>query len=418
LNYSIMQLISDKGPSRSLNRNFRYVFSIIALLLIASLSFSKRKTISSNIKSLRQCHPGYSDAISAVVAAEQPQLVAPAAGYVASALITSKKSAQKAGKGYVAPEPLSNISLPILSTEKSLSDGTLRYDRKSSTTIDPLLLILCMSYNEDSWARTPDFSRARTEDDFLDLIAGQVDLSQTSLAFLTASKKVYERLIAATARRDIARVTIVFRKSTMSFLPAHRHDDNIQYERRASLAVIRNILMSRALQDEKHLFWIDADVIDMTQNMITTMVGRAEANKEEVGLITARSDLIGAPNYDRNSWGIDRNVGEILLAVSEDKRDGVNRRLLDTRRYIPEQTRGLIGDQLGRLDSVGGTSLYIRADLVRNGVNFPAFKIVGTTWKEDGWVGQETEGICYMAKRVAGVNCWSLGENHFTTHAS
>lgn len=379
-----------------MNRALRYALIITTLLLFFYLR--EHKGISSKITSLRQCRP--------IIVEKQPDI------FKAQPLRSAEIQ-----RGIKVPSAVMMSAESVPWMERNLSDGTVRFDYRGSVT-NISLLVLSMSYNEGSWARTADFSRPRTEEDFLDLVSTQVDVSQTAFGFMTASMDVYEKLKIAIGNRNVGRATVIYRKSTVSYAQSERHADHVQYERRGNLAVTRNILMSRTLEDEKHIFWLDSDVIDMTPNLINTMMERADANKEEVGLITARSDLIGSPNYDRNAWGLDRNIGEILLAVSEEKRDGINRRLMDTRRYIPDQTRGLKGDQLGRLDSVGGTSLYIRADLIRNGVNFPAYKIVGTTWSDGGWTGQETEGICYMAKRTAGVNCWSLGESHFTTHSS
>jgi hypothetical protein len=66
---------------------------------------------------------------------------------------------------------------------------------------------------------------------------------------------------------------------------------------------------------------------------------------------------------------------------------------------------------------VGGTILCIRARLVREGVVFPHFNIVGTTWSQPGWIGVETEGLCYMAKGLTGGGCYTLGGKHYVRHS-
>ena len=58
------------------------------------------------------------------------------------------------------------------------------------------------------------------------------------------------------------------------------------------------------------------------------------------------------------------------------------------------------------IDSVGGTALLIRADLHRNGLNFPAFS-------HRGYI--ETEGLAMIAKDM-GHTCWALPEL-IITHA-
>ena len=60
-----------------------------------------------------------------------------------------------------------------------------------------------------------------------------------------------------------------------------------------------------------------------------------------------------------------------------------------------------------RLDSVGGTTLYIRADAIRQGVNFPVRHVIGSQWDCEGFDGIETEGLCYMAEPL-GYTCWAI----------
>ncbi|GMF14078.1 unnamed protein product [Phytophthora lilii] len=59
------------------------------------------------------------------------------------------------------------------------------------------------------------------------------------------------------------------------------------------------------------------------------------------------------------------------------------------------------------LDSVGGTMLYVRADVHRQGVVFPMHYIIGSEWDEEGYDGIETEGLCYTA-HFLGFKCWGL----------
>ena len=54
------------------------------------------------------------------------------------------------------------------------------------------------------------------------------------------------------------------------------------------------------------------------------------------------------------------------------------------------------------LDSVGGTVLWVDANLHRDGVIFPPFYLIGSEWDRNGYDGIETEGICYIAKAMLG----------------
>ncbi|KAJ8552376.1 hypothetical protein ON010_g10170 [Phytophthora cinnamomi] len=59
------------------------------------------------------------------------------------------------------------------------------------------------------------------------------------------------------------------------------------------------------------------------------------------------------------------------------------------------------------LDSVGGTMLYVRADVHRQGVIFPAHYTIGSEWGAEGYDGIETEGFCYNA-HFLGFRCWGM----------
>jgi hypothetical protein len=60
------------------------------------------------------------------------------------------------------------------------------------------------------------------------------------------------------------------------------------------------------------------------------------------------------------------------------------------------------------LDSVGGTFLFVKAEVHRKGVLFPNGYVIGTEWgMKEGWDGIETEGLCYLARQI-GYQCWGI----------
>ena len=59
------------------------------------------------------------------------------------------------------------------------------------------------------------------------------------------------------------------------------------------------------------------------------------------------------------------------------------------------------------IDSVGGTVLFIRGDVHREGVVFPTQYIVGAEWEYEGYDAIETEGICYLAQHLC-YKCWGM----------
>ena len=109
-------------------------------------------------------------------------------------------------------------------------------------------------------------------------------------------------------------------------------------------------------------------------------------------------------------------------------------------RYIKDLAASVDADaEFVKLDSVGGTTLYITAEAIRQGVNFPVRHIIGSQWDCEGCVfqslhakalgrqnaphvpwgevwrvgflsrydGIETEGLCYMAEPL-GFGCWAM----------
>ena len=56
-------------------------------------------------------------------------------------------------------------------------------------------------------------------------------------------------------------------------------------------------------------------------------------------------------------------------------------------RYIKDLAAAADADvEFVRLDSVGGTTLYITAEAIRQGVNFPVRHIIGSQWDCEGYV--------------------------------
>jgi hypothetical protein len=299
--------------------------------------------------------------------------------------------------------------------EEVLHDGTLRYHRLANNT-DPSILILALNQDGASWSS--DFRETqRTVYDFLDvLLSTGLNPTDVSLAIMTASLDEYHKIRMATEVLPFARVEIYHHTETKpeGYSYEHRHSPAAQLQRRSALAQVRNQLMLRALRDEKHIVWLDADVVFLSEGIVQTMLGHSEST-EDAGIITARCHQNQMENYDKNAWRV--SDAEVQGSVPEGARDSFVQRLAETRVMVPEAIAGTSDTDIVPLDSVGGTILYIRASLVRQGVVFPHFNIVGTTWSQPGWIGVETEGLCYMAKGLAGGGCYTLGGKHHVRHS-
>ena len=69
-----------------------------------------------------------------------------------------------------------------------------------------------------------------------------------------------------------------------------------------------------------------------------------------------------------------------------------------------------------QLSSIGGTILYVKAAVHRDGVVFPVANVVGAEWAQQGYTGLETEGICWLAKFLD-YRCWGMPDS-IIMHAS
>lgn len=308
--------------------------------------------------------------------------------------------------------------------EGQWADGTLYY-RREVPGAGPKILFLAINKDATTWGKDT-LSTGRTIDDFINLlITTDLDFTGVSLGVMTASRDEFDAIRRAAQPYPFARISVFYRKEDDGGpdVPyADRHKPEVQRQRRQRLAVLRNYLMLRSLEDEPHLVWVDADIAEFSPGIVQAMVAHAEARPGDVGLITARcskyEDEPPGDDYDRNAWRLDRAAPGLLGPVAEKDHETAALRLGSTRHQVDELATGTKDGDLIPLDSVGGTILYVRAALVHRGLSFPPFYVVGTTFARDGWVGIETEGICYVAQQLGGhgAGCFLLGGSHKVRH--
>lgn len=154
-----------------------------------------------------------------------------------------------------------------------------------------------------------------------------------------------------------------------------------QLARRATLARARNHLLFGALRDEDYVLWLDVDVVAFPCDMVETLIA--------TGLNIVQPHCVriaGGPTFDLNGWS---HFGE---------------RHLDHYRGHGKPVR---------LDSVGGTVLFIKADIHRDGLVFPPFRyglespVARPRHPIWGRGEIETEGLAMMAADM-GLQCWGL----------
>jgi peptide chain release factor subunit 1 len=192
----------------------------------------------------------------------------------------------------------------------------------------------------------------------------------------------YERLVALVdAVRPALRAANVWKRDYGFVTPpgVPRYANEIQLQRRTTLARSRNQLLFRALKEEQWVLWLDVDVIEYPHDVIERLLATGKDIVQPHCVLQ-----YNGPSFDRNAW-----------------RDRGMRHLDDLRNE---------GD-LVRLDSVGGAMLLVRADVHRDGVIFPAFPYGKANPRirfNNLWVGEiETEGFGIMAAD-AGVDCWGM----------
>jgi GT2 family glycosyltransferase len=156
-----------------------------------------------------------------------------------------------------------------------------------------------------------------------------------------------------------------------------------QLPRRVVLAKARNRLLMAALGDEDWVLWLDADVTDYPPDVLDRLLA---AGKDIVTPHCVTEP--GGQTFDWNAW---RDHGLVRM----------------------DALRG--GPDLVRLDAVGGTMLLVRADLHREGLNFPPYLYARpnrfardpSPFTRAGPGEVETEGLGMMAKDM-GYECWGM----------
>lgn len=155
-----------------------------------------------------------------------------------------------------------------------------------------------------------------------------------------------------------------------------RHAGEIQAERRGVLAKSRNHLLFHALDDEDWVLWLDVDVIEYPSDLIERLMATGKQIVQPHCVVE-----FGGHTFDLNGW-----------------RDKGKRHLDDLRQ---EGT-------FAKLHSVGGTVLWIDANVHRDGLIFPSFGYGQESAYVRTKAGEiETEGLGMMALDM-GIEIWGM----------
>ena len=196
-------------------------------------------------------------------------------------------------------------------------------------------------------------------------------------AFASALSSQAEHFIRTTLLRHDYGFHIVGPRSEMT----------IQRSRREVLARSRNRLLMGALRDEDWVLWLDADLLDYPPSLLTELLA---ARKDIVVPYCVKTD---GRAFDLNTFCFSSESGG--HDDEAHRHDG----LFQPPRGVGRQYLDAFQDQdVVPVDSVGGTALLVRADLHREGLNFPPYSYKGYI---------ETEGLAMMARDM-GAQCYGL----------
>jgi hypothetical protein len=310
-------------------------------------------------------------------------------------------------------QPTINSPQPSSSNITEVNVPELRHHTKVNNASAAEHLVLVITKDESHWGHVD--GQPRTFSQFIDFFKDTSGLASSAVSFavLTMSEEAYHNQVSILSTQPFAKTQVLLYTPAIPNVedPTHRHSPEFQHTRRRQIAIARNMLLHRALSTESSIFFYDADVVASSHNICAQMLSQAahpnlathpDIAKPEpvlpVGLITARAQELANPDYDLNAW--------YHTGLTPQPRT----------QHMHALTLVTTSDEIFPLMSVGGVLLYIKAELVRQGLDFPWWNVVGGTWESgDGVDGLETEGICYLAANL-GSGCYGLGGEWHVEH--
>ncbi|KAG7390949.1 hypothetical protein PHYBOEH_006819 [Phytophthora boehmeriae] len=269
------------------------------------------------------------------------------------------------------------------------------------------VLIVCVFNDAESWGAN------RSLMDFFDLVESfEYPTDKISITLLTSSMSEFSKA-KHFFRRNINRFTrlsVIFRNdfSQDGLTRENRHADALQGNRRRMLARYRNYALLSTLKTwHQHVLWLDADVDVIPAGLLLKMTQSGLDILEPMCVRKYNNESDDWYNYDLNAW-----VGHRKVRPTNSSNDFVPGPFSAKSLYdLRDEENPIVP-----LDSVGGTMLYVRADVHRQGVLFPAHYVIGSEWGAEGYDGIETEGLCYSA-HFLGYKCWGM-PNDIIFHAT
>ncbi|KAG1689841.1 hypothetical protein DVH05_001875 [Phytophthora capsici] len=261
------------------------------------------------------------------------------------------------------------------------------------------VLIVCVFNGAESWGKN------RQMEDFFRLVGSfKYSKDKISITLLTSSMQEFTKAkhLFGSYIQQYPRLSLIFRNDFVSdgLTRLNRHDHSLQADRRRMLARYRNYALLSTMEPwHQHVVWLDADITVVPSGLLEKMVLSGRDILEPMCVRMLNDKWF---NYDKNAWVGQRKVRSAGQSADEFVPGPLNARSFHN---LPDRTK-----QFVPLDSVGGTMLYVRAEIHRQGVVFPVHYIIGSEWGQEGYDGIETEGLCYSA-HFLGFKCWGMPQD-------
>ncbi|KAI8331025.1 Anp1-domain-containing protein [Chlamydoabsidia padenii] len=184
----------------------------------------------------------------------------------------------------------------------------------------------------------------------------------------------------------------VFQKDFKFDLPnEQRHKYEMQPLRRSIMARSRNYLLTSALRDEfDYVAWVDVDVVKYPTTIFEDLIAADEDVVVPNCLLNREDGSFWS--YDKNNWQETQESLELQKDLDDDFVLLEGYYEFPTHRYLMVDMPTHLGkDHKVPLDGVGATFTLVKADVHREGANFPAYPFHHQV---------ETEGFAKMAKAM------------------
>jgi mannan polymerase complexes MNN9 subunit len=226
-------------------------------------------------------------------------------------------------------------------------------------------------------------------------------MSNINLGVLASDKKEFKAITdyirqLPVNRNPFPQIHVILREKDNGMAREDRKAEDAQRDRRRLIARLRNYLLYTTLRDEDSVLWIDSDMVRVPNDLLGRMI---DSGKD---VITTPARF--GPNggfIDLNAW-----VGERTKPNEEEQAIIEQGGIFVPGHKSVKFTHELEGE-FGELDSVGGTVLFVRGEVHREGVAFTTNYVIGAGWKYEGYDGIESEVLCYVAGFL-GYKCWGM----------